>query len=168
MPHPAALVEQHAENRAHEAAGLVALGEAFGRASEMRNAIRVPFAHVKTAISGARMPLARQSLKGCSRLFVISVVHAMKRAPILSFVPRLSADDRRRRARERTARWRSRVRRGHMILPLEINTDLLDILIRLGAVRDHQLDDRRVVTAAVHKLLTRALAALMRQEQKFR
>jgi hypothetical protein len=94
-------------------------------------------------------------------------------SPVVSYtatvMPRAaatSAADHRRRARERTARWRKRVHRGHMVLPLEVNTDLLDILVRMGALRDHQLDDRRVVATAVSTLLIRALGALMRQERK--
>jgi hypothetical protein len=74
------------------------------------------------------------------------------------------ADDRRRRARERTARWRKRVRRGQMVLQLEIDGDMLDLVQRLEHVGDAELADRRAVALAARRLLTRALALLVHQE----
>jgi hypothetical protein len=69
---------------------------------------------------------------------------------------------RRRRAND-TARWRARVRRGRAVYPLEIDAATFNLMERFAGLKSGQMDDRQAVSAALGKLLHRALAALLRE-----
>ena len=80
-----------------------------------------------------------------------------------------SAEYRCRCARERTARWRARTRRGALVLPLELDSEMLDLLQRLEHLRDSQITGRQAIAGAARRVLTRAMGLLVRHElQNFR
>jgi hypothetical protein len=70
---------------------------------------------------------------------------------------------RRRRRVEDTRRWRQRLRRGSIVLPIEVDGPLYDLMEHFGALRDGTRD-REAVAIALKKLLRRALEALLREE----
>jgi hypothetical protein len=63
-----------------------------------------------------------------------------------------------------TARWRERLHRGTAVYPVEIDGRLFDLMQRFGGLRDDKIDDRKAVSIALGRLLTRAVNALLQQE----
>ena len=70
---------------------------------------------------------------------------------------------RRRRRAEDTARWRSRRRRGVELFQFEVGPDEFDLAVRFAGLRENQIGNKKVVNAAIARLLRRALAALLRE-----
>jgi hypothetical protein len=73
---------------------------------------------------------------------------------------------RRRRRAADTARWRSRLRRGVALYELEAGPQELDLAIRFGGLKETQVNDRAVVSAALGRLLHRAICALLREADR--
>jgi hypothetical protein len=65
-----------------------------------------------------------------------------------------------------TRRWRSRLSRGAVVLPVEIDGSVFDLLERHGGLRASQADDREAIATAFGKLLRLALAALLRESHR--
>jgi hypothetical protein len=67
-----------------------------------------------------------------------------------------------------TARWCERVERGAAVYPVEVHGTTFDLMERFGGLKDSKTGDRQVVATALGKLLRRALAALLREEDASR
>ena len=74
---------------------------------------------------------------------------------------------RQRRAAD-TARWRERLHRGAAVYPVEVDGTTFDLMGRFGGLKDSKTGDRQAVGTALGKLLRRALAALLREEDASR
>jgi hypothetical protein len=70
-----------------------------------------------------------------------------------SLLRRLDHDKREKR-RQRQARHRARLRRGEIIVPIEIGADVIDLLCRLGWLREHEADKAAIASAIVNALLS--------------
>jgi hypothetical protein len=75
---------------------------------------------------------------------------------------------RRRRRAADTARWRSRRRRGVELFSIEAGSREYDLAIRYAGLREDQLSDKSAVSAALGRLLRRALLALLNEETRRR
>jgi hypothetical protein len=62
-----------------------------------------------------------------------------------------------------TRRWRERLARGAVVLPVEVDGSLFDLMERHGGLQASQADDREAVAAAFGRLMRLALAALARE-----
>jgi hypothetical protein len=71
--------------------------------------------------------------------------------------------DRRRRRAEDTARWRSRRRRGVQLFQIEAGPSEYDLAVRFAGLREDRISDKAAVSAAIGRLLRKALAALLRE-----
>lgn len=70
---------------------------------------------------------------------------------------------RERRAAD-TARWRERRERGAAVYPVVIDGTTFDLMERFAGLTQDKVDDRNAVSAALSRLLRRALAALVRED----
>ena len=73
---------------------------------------------------------------------------------------------RRRRRAADTARWRSRRRRGVALFQLEAGEAEYDLAIKYVGLREDQTGNKVAVNAALGRLLRRALAALLREDNR--
>lgn len=71
---------------------------------------------------------------------------------------------RRRRRAADTARWRSRRRRCVELYQLEAGPSEIDLAVKYGGLKESRISDRAAVNAALGRLLRRALAALLRED----
>jgi hypothetical protein len=62
-----------------------------------------------------------------------------------------------------TRRWRERLERGAVVLPVEVDGEVFDLMERLGLLAAADATNRRAVANALGKLLRRALGALRRE-----
>jgi len=75
------------------------------------------------------------------------------------------AERRRQRVRD-TQNWRARLKRGAIVLPVEVDGEVFDLMVRYGFLTSGQETDRREVAGALEKLLHRAMVALRRERPK--
>jgi hypothetical protein len=67
-----------------------------------------------------------------------------------------------------TRRWRQRVKNGRALYSIEIGADDFALLERFGELNANKIDNRAAVSAAIERLLHRAIAALLKQENTAR
>jgi hypothetical protein len=73
---------------------------------------------------------------------------------------------RRRRRAADTARWRSRRRRGVELFSIEAGAKEYFLAKKYAGLREDEIDDKRAVSAALGRLLRRALTSLLREQAK--
>jgi hypothetical protein len=73
---------------------------------------------------------------------------------------------RRRRRAADVARCRSRQRRGVALFEIEVGTYEYELARLYGGLREDQVDDKQAVSAALGRLLRRALASLIREKPR--
>jgi hypothetical protein len=73
--------------------------------------------------------------------------------------------DKRRRHAEAVARWRSRERRKVQLFEFEAGAYEYDVAVRYAGLRDDQTTSNSLVSAAMGRLLRKALLALVLQEE---
>jgi hypothetical protein len=82
-------------------------------------------------------------------------------------MPRSEDDPARRRRRAAdTARWRSRRRRRVELYPVEVGWHELEFAMRFGGLTEAGISDRAAVSAALGKLLQRAILALVHEQDR--
>jgi hypothetical protein len=59
----------------------------------------------------------------------------------------------------RKARYRGRLARGAMVVPLELDPDLVDWLVSVGWLDARRSDDRLEIARAIGRMLTEAMRA---------
>jgi hypothetical protein len=64
----------------------------------------------------------------------------------------------RRASRERQRRWRERQQSGCAVYQVTVTGEVLDMLVRLGWLRDSEATDRQQVSRAISELLADAAA----------
>jgi hypothetical protein len=69
----------------------------------------------------------------------------------------------RQRRVQDTQRWRERLERGAIVLPIEVDGELFDLMARLRLLEPSRATDRRATVDALEKLLRLALGALKRE-----
>jgi hypothetical protein len=69
----------------------------------------------------------------------------------------------RQRYVQATQRWRERLERGAIVLPVEVDGELFDLMARLRLLEPRRATDRRATADALGKLLRFALGALKRE-----
>jgi hypothetical protein len=72
--------------------------------------------------------------------------------------PPTDQDRRRRQRREQQRRHRQRERHGRMVVPVEIDGDVLGMLIKTGWLAERAAGDRGAVARALGRMLTDASA----------
>ena len=77
-------------------------------------------------------------------------------------------EERRRRRAADTKRWRSRRRRCMELYQLEAGPSEIDLAIKFGGLKESQISNRVAVNAALGRLLRKALAALLREDERRR
>ena len=73
---------------------------------------------------------------------------------------------RRKRRAADTRRWRSRQRRGVQLFQVEAGAFEYDLALRYGGLREHEINNKTAVSAALGRLLRRALFALLREDRR--
>ena len=76
------------------------------------------------------------------------------------------ATARRRRRAADTARWRSRQRRGVQLFEFEAGVVEYELAKIYAGLQESEMDDKAAVSAALGRLLRRALASLMREKPR--
>jgi hypothetical protein len=74
----------------------------------------------------------------------------------------------RARHRDETRRWRQRVKNGVALYSIQIGADDFELLTRFGELPTNKIDNRAAVSAAIERLLRRAIVALLKQENTAR
>jgi len=69
----------------------------------------------------------------------------------------------RQRYVQATQRWRERLERGAIVLPIEVDGEVFDLMARLRLLEPSRATDRRATADALGKLLRLALGALKRE-----
>jgi hypothetical protein len=64
-----------------------------------------------------------------------------------------------------TRRWRERIHNGRALYKIEIGGDDFALLERFGELPANKVDDRVAVSAAIERLLRRAIVALLREHK---
>ena len=72
----------------------------------------------------------------------------------------------RRRRADDMRRWRSRQRRGTALFMLEAGPHEYDLAIKFVGLKENQVGNKTAVSAALGRLLHRALVALLREEKR--
>ena len=75
---------------------------------------------------------------------------------------------RRKRRAADTRRWRSRLRRRVQLFQIEAGAPEYDLALKYGGLREDQISDKMAVSAALGRLLRRALVALLREDTRRR
>jgi hypothetical protein len=73
--------------------------------------------------------------------------------------------EKRRRHAEAVARWRSRERRKVQLFEFEAGAYEYDLAVRYAGLREDQTTNKTLVSAAMGRLLRKALLALVSQEE---
>jgi hypothetical protein len=73
-------------------------------------------------------------------------------------------EEAKRRRADDTRQWRERLHRGAAVYPVEVDSQLFDLMERFGGLKDSKTGDRQAAATPLGKLLRRALEALLREE----
>jgi hypothetical protein len=80
-------------------------------------------------------------------------------------MPDSEDDEKRRRHADAVRRWRSRVRRKAQLFELEAGAFEYNLAVRYAGLREDQITNKVLVSAAMGRLLRKALIALVMQEE---